>query len=93
MQRSFKRALRYFDLAIEKNPDDERPWNNKGIVYRNMGNIKESRRCFERALKIKPNNAVIRRNLKSLEKPIASGTPAYSLGFSNTLKKIVPMLK
>jgi tetratricopeptide (TPR) repeat protein len=93
IQRNFRKALKFYDIALEINPNDERPWNNKGIAYRNLGNIEEARKCFNHALQQNPNNSVIRRNLKSLDKPISSGTPLYGLGMTKSFSRIVPMLK
>jgi len=91
-QGNFNKAIIYFNLAIEKNPDDERPWNNKGIVLRNLGKIEKARECFEEALSIKPGHKIIKRNLDSLDKPIASGTPSLSFGLNRIKKNLFPML-
>jgi hypothetical protein len=93
MRRNYKKALKYFDLAIEVEPIDERPWNNKGIVLRNMGRIEEARTCFEEAALLKPNNAVIKRNLKTLDKPITSSSSLYSFGTADSTVRIIPILK
>ncbi|UCH88877.1 MAG: tetratricopeptide repeat protein [Thermoplasmata archaeon] len=88
-----KKALKFYDLAITENPEDERPWNNKGIILRNFGKIDEARECFKKAVKLNPHNSVIKRNLKSLDKPITSSAALTGIGAPNASTNIVPMLK
>jgi tetratricopeptide (TPR) repeat protein len=89
---NFNKALKSFNQAIDENSRDERPWNNKGIVLRNLGKIDDARKSFEKALEINSTNATIKRNLESLNKPIASGTPSYGFGISRMTKNLFPML-
>jgi tetratricopeptide (TPR) repeat protein len=93
VQRNFKKALKFYDLAIEENPEDERPWNNKGIIQRNLGKIEDARDSFRKAEKLNPHNTVIKRNLKSLDKPMTSSASFHSIGTTNSGMNIFPMLK
>lgn len=93
LRRNYKKALKFYDLAIDLKPEDERPWNNKGIVLRNLGKIKEARVCFLRAIENNPNNPVIKDNLESIDSPLPSLTSSGGIGFSGNSSKIIPILK
>lgn len=45
----FKRALRYFEIAIEINPSDPDFWDNKGSCLEQLGRPDEATKCYNRA--------------------------------------------
>ncbi len=43
--------------ALKNNPSHDGAWNNMGLSYRSMNDLKSAIRCFSKAIEINPNNA------------------------------------
>lgn len=64
----FRAALRHFEQQLSlPNADQAELHNNVGIVYGKLGQLKESRASFERAILIAPDNVGINQNLAELD--------------------------
>jgi tetratricopeptide (TPR) repeat protein len=61
-------ADRVFSTLTEEFPNDPSAWDGKGSIEFMKGNVEEARRCFERALELKPDYEEPRRNLQELQK-------------------------
>ena len=61
-------ADRVFSTLREEFPNEPPAWDGKGSVEHMKGNIAEARRCFERALELKPDYEEARQNLNALLK-------------------------
>lgn len=48
-------ALQYYDREVQKNPNDEKIWNNFGVAFMGMKNRKDALGCYAKAIKINPN--------------------------------------
>nr|WP_303714671.1 tetratricopeptide repeat protein [Methanoculleus marisnigri] len=46
----FEDALKYFNTALELEPDSHWAWNEKGNALRRLGRQREARDCYERAI-------------------------------------------
>ncbi len=57
--------LRYFDKALEIDPDNTAALNNKGLALAKLGRDDESIAYFDKALEIDPNDAYSLNNKKS----------------------------
>lgn len=64
-------ALTLINILIDRNPDDDRYWNLKGIVYSKKGDIngifgdryyEESLKCFNIAIKLNPGDYILKKN-------------------------------
>lgn len=68
-QGDFENALNAFENGLRNNMQNEVLWNDKGFVLRKMGRFDEALKCFNIALKIKPDyhEAVQNRNLTAKE--------------------------
>jgi TIR domain-containing protein/tetratricopeptide repeat protein len=59
-------ADQVFSTLREEFPKDPSAWDGKGSVEYMKGNLVEARRCFERALELKPDYQEARENLTAL---------------------------
>lgn len=63
-------ALELINILIDRNPEDDRYWNLKGIIYSDYGNrtivgdrqYDESIKCFNIAIKLNPNDSTLKNN-------------------------------
>jgi len=46
--------LDYYNKILAGDPDNERAWNNKGVVMRQIGEIMEAFKCYAKAVEINP---------------------------------------
>ena len=46
-------AIRYFDKALELDPNYKDAWNNKGIALRNQGHYDQAIECYNKAIDIR----------------------------------------
>jgi tetratricopeptide (TPR) repeat protein len=60
-------ADQVFSTLTEEFPNDPAAWDGKGSVEFMKGNVQEARRCFERALELKPDYEEPRRNLQKIQ--------------------------
>jgi len=74
-------TLRRATLSMSNSPY---LWNNLGIVLRVKGDGDESRQCFERALRIKPEFESAREHLAQLEAEVAAGSLSLALSADNS---------
>ncbi|MFO7616551.1 MAG: tetratricopeptide repeat protein [Bacteroidales bacterium] len=51
----FKNAIRWFTLAIEKDPLYADAWYNRGFSHELNGDLKEARADYQQAMELKPN--------------------------------------
>ena len=56
-------AIRALDIATELDPKLKYAWNEKGVIYKQQGNIYEANKCFNKAMEIDPNWSVPRDNI------------------------------
>lgn len=67
-EKKYYDALSFINAAIRYNPDDDENWNIKGIILLNILETNdisvghEAYECFNRALEIKPNGEIIKKN-------------------------------
>ncbi len=59
----YEEALRSAQQQAAMLPPEQQPWNNLGNIYRNLGRVKESIGCFERALQFNGDDADAHYNL------------------------------
>lgn len=45
-------AIQYFNILLEKCPEDHVAWNNLGLIYEELNNWEESYRCYKKALSL-----------------------------------------
>ena len=50
-------AIKYYDKAIEIDPNNANAWNNKGLALDNLGKYEEAIKCYDKAIEIDPNYA------------------------------------
>ena len=64
----FSNASRSFLNAITMNPADMKAYNNLGGLYWHQGNVQDSVKCIEAALRINPQNERTLQNYRELLK-------------------------
>lgn len=52
----YEEAISWYDIAINKNPQDIVAWYNKGNVLDNMGKREEAIACYDKVLEVIPND-------------------------------------
>jgi tetratricopeptide (TPR) repeat protein len=60
-------ALQQYDIAIQNLTDKRKlagAWNNKGVCFKNLGRIPESKQCFQTALDLDPSLEEARKNME-----------------------------
>ncbi len=63
----FDKALEYFSLAIEKEPEYVEAWYNRGFVYEVTGKLKKARDNYEQSLTLQPNYPLSIKGLNRLD--------------------------
>jgi tetratricopeptide (TPR) repeat protein len=53
----WRKALTYFEKAIEINPNNSYAWNRKANILKKLGKLEEALICFNQTLKLKKNSA------------------------------------
>ncbi len=53
------KAIKFFNMAIEMNPQDYAAYLDKGLTYYNMKNYSEANKCYEKCLEINPNDGSV----------------------------------
>ncbi|HXV39245.1 MAG TPA: tetratricopeptide repeat protein [Nitrosopumilaceae archaeon] len=53
---NYEEALKFFDKALELDPNDHKIWNQKGIALRSMGRYNEAIECFNKSLELVPKD-------------------------------------
>lgn len=56
------KAIEILELCLKENPEDYEVWSALGNIYADKRDFRKSFKCFERALKIIPNDPFILRN-------------------------------
>jgi len=68
----YESSLKFFDRAIEINPDSDVVWNRRGVALSKLGKYQQEIFSYDKALKINPNNTEANENrnlaLKKLSK-------------------------
>lgn len=59
-------ALKYFDKAIDMNPEFDSAWNDKGVLLRELDRKDDAIECYEKALEKNPNNRMANLNMCSI---------------------------
>jgi tetratricopeptide (TPR) repeat protein len=84
--KEFRRALEYYDRALEDNPEDHGTLLNRGSAHLALGNLEEALSDFERAIEIKPedprnyfNQALVHGAKKDHRRAIADYTEAIRI--------------
>jgi tetratricopeptide (TPR) repeat protein len=54
--RDYNNALKYFDEALEINPNNANDWFNKGFSLAELGKHNEAIDCYDKVLEIDPNS-------------------------------------
>ena len=54
-------ALKYFDKALEIDPENVAAWNNKCVAFYRLGKNEEALKCIDKALEIDPNSEGLKR--------------------------------
>ena len=62
-KRSYTKALRAYELALELDSSDAQIWNRIGLCYYKLKNYRMAIKCYEKSLSIIPNNTVTLNNL------------------------------
>ena len=47
-------AITYCEDSLRLRPDRHGPWNNLGLAYLRSGNLEAARRCYEKAVELRP---------------------------------------
>ena len=50
-------VLKWYNKAIELDPNDTVVWNNKGIILDKLGRHEEAIMCYDKAIELDPNSA------------------------------------
>ncbi len=58
----WREAIFRWKKAVELDPNYAAAWNNLAIGYEHEGQFESARDAYERALKLEPNNSMIRQN-------------------------------
>ena len=66
IEQDFKRALSYFDGAIERDPRNSRAWTNRGIALRQIGDAEGAAYSFQKGLLYNPKDKNARENLEKM---------------------------
>ena len=45
----YERAIEYFDLVLQKEPENVNAWNYRGVCLKELGRFEEARRSFDKA--------------------------------------------
>ncbi len=80
----FEAALADYRLVSELYPDLVQPYNNSGIIYRDLGRYEEAVRMFARAREVDPRSMLPVRNMwwvlnQYLKRPVEAEEPARAL--------------
>ena len=70
-QGRLEEAIRYYDRAIELNPDYAEAWYNKGVALQAQGNLAEAIECYDRALALNPDDNVANHNRRMAQQRLA----------------------
>ncbi len=84
--------LEYYQELIKADIDNKigsHPiaWNNMGIIYEQMKDFANAKKCYESALKVNPNYATAKENLKGLNSRMNGGNTKRS-----TMSKVIGTL-
>ena len=55
-EEKYDEALKFFEKALELDPNDHRTWNLKGMVLRSIGRYNEAIECFNKSLELVPKD-------------------------------------
>ncbi|MDQ3069663.1 MAG: tetratricopeptide repeat protein [Acidobacteriota bacterium] len=58
----WREATYRFEKAVEIDPTYPEAWNNLAIAYEEQGNFKDAEKAYDKALKLDPDNLLIRQN-------------------------------
>ena len=61
--KDYRRALPYFQKAIEKNPHDAKTWYHVGYVNNKLGDYQQATQAFQQAIRLNPEYAQAHRGL------------------------------
>jgi tetratricopeptide (TPR) repeat protein len=53
--KDYDKAIKYIEMAIKINPNDEYYYSNLGHCYRSKGDYNNAIKCYENAIKVKPD--------------------------------------
>jgi predicted O-linked N-acetylglucosamine transferase (SPINDLY family) len=67
-QGQYEKALEYYDLALEANPEFVEAMNNRGVALLDMGRAPEAAPLFERAMALRPSYVDPLINLSNLKR-------------------------
>jgi tetratricopeptide (TPR) repeat protein len=67
-QGNFNEAIKFFEIAVSKDPKFSSAYNNIGNAYEKMNDIEKAKFYYNKALEIDPNNALAKQNLQNLNK-------------------------
>jgi tetratricopeptide (TPR) repeat protein len=59
----YEKAVFCFDGAINRNPDNYKPWDNKGTALMELDRIEEAVDCYEKSIQINKKNHVAMNNI------------------------------
>ncbi len=66
-------AVQYWKKALEKDPDSAAAHNNLAVAYEKRGALDEAGREYEAALRLDPENALIKANYESFKARLEAG--------------------
>ncbi|MCD6347747.1 MAG: tetratricopeptide repeat protein [Bacteroidales bacterium] len=67
-EQNFEKAIEFFTLAVEKEPDYVEAWYNRGFTYEVMGKLKKARADYEQSLTIKSNYPLSIKGINRIDK-------------------------
>jgi len=73
-KQEFRDALKYYNMALQVDPDNIDARVARGACYANMNKLEDAVHEFERALRIDPNNANARKYLQKVKDKVWGGT-------------------
>ena len=69
-QKKFQEAIKYYEIAIQNNPNFFIAINNLGLTYHNIGDLNKAQSYYERAIEINPRFTHPISNLGNIKKEL-----------------------
>jgi Flp pilus assembly protein TadD len=58
----WREATIHWEEATKIDPNYAEAWNDLGVAYEQLGRFEDARKAYEKAIKLEPNNQMVRQN-------------------------------